>query len=191
MESVCDRCWPLALLSSANSSEGPSASATGPFPAAEQFLISAESRLRIGPLRMQELHIPRQHAQRRFPYLAALAITAAIGASIALYIIIQMGVPSMILSILQGKFYSPIPNPPKTLGERIRYSLELNRVALLPLLAFVVMQLAAMVAFFAALHFEGRFTRTRRVLAGIGLSLVMTAVSLSVVWSVLAAAAPR
>ena len=172
--------------------EGASACATTHLTAAEQFLISVESRLRIGPLRMQELHIPRQHAQRRFPYLAAaLAITAAIGASIALYIIIQMGVPSMILSILQGKFYSPIPNPPKTLGERIRYSLELNRVALLPLLAFVVMQLAAMVAFFAAFHFEGRFSRTRRVLAGIGLSLVMTAVSLSVVWSVLAAAAPR
>jgi hypothetical protein len=141
---------------------------------------------------MQELHVSLQHAERRFPYLAAaLAITAAIGASIALYIIVQMGVPSMMLSILQGKFYSPIPNPPKTLVERIRYSLELNRVALLPLVAFVVMEFAAMVALFAGLHFEGRFTKTRRFLAGIGLSLVMTAVSFSVVWSVLTAASPR
>lgn len=118
------------------------------------------------------------------PFSCAL-ILMVVG-SIALFVTIQNLSPY--IALLNGQFYTPVVNSTETLFDRAfgRIGLALLRPALWPSLVFVALQAGATYAISMLLPFEGRLAVMRRLLAGAGLSVLMSALLLTAMWSVLA-----
>jgi hypothetical protein len=125
------------------------------------------------------------HYSKFFAVASALALTVV--GSVALFVTIQSFSPYV--ALLKGQFYTPALNSTETLFDRAfgRSGLVLLRLALWPSLVFVTLQTGATYAISTLLPFEGRFAVMRRLIAGAGVSVLMSALVLAAMWSVLVA----
>lgn len=119
-----------------------------------------------------------------FAVTTALVLTFV--GSVALFVTIQSS--SGYIALLKGQFYTPVPNSTETLFDRAfgQTGLVLLRLALWPSVIFLALQVGATYAISRLLPFDGRFVVIRRLLAGAGLSVLMSALVLAAMWAMLA-----
>jgi hypothetical protein len=118
-----------------------------------------------------------------FAITSALVLTVV--GSAALFVAIQSFGPYV--ASLKGQFYTPVLNPTDTLFDRAfgRIALAQLRLALWPSVVFLALQAGATYAISTLLPFEGRFVVIRRLLAGAGVSVLISALVLAAMWRVL------
>jgi hypothetical protein len=118
-----------------------------------------------------------------FAVVSALTLPAI--ASVALFFAIQRLGPY--IALVKGQFYPPGPISAETMIENAFSpgGLLMLRFALWPFLVFVALQAGATYAIFTLLPLEGRFTTTRRLIAGAGISGLTTVLVLAVLWPAL------
>lgn len=127
-----------------------------------------------------------QHGSRRHSRLAIIfALVLIFLGSVALSVVIQSGIPRLASAVVRGQFYTPVPNSSASIGERFLGGFALLRLAMWPILAFLVLLAGATYAISTLLSFEGRVAAIRRWAVGAGLSFVSSTV-LAVVWSIVA-----
>lgn len=118
-------------------------------------------------------------------FSASAALVLTVVGSVALFVTIQNLSPY--IALLNGQFYTPVVNSTETVFDRAfgRIGLSLLRPALWPSLVFVALQAGAMYAISMLLPFDGRFAVMRRLIAGAGVSVLMSALVLTAMWTVL------
>lgn len=117
-----------------------------------------------------------------FAVASALVLTGA--GSIALFVMIP-SLSTYIGSLKKDQFYTPVPNATDTIFSRAFGGLVLLRFALWPALVFVLVQAGATYAISTLLPFRGRFAVMRRLAAGAGVSVLMSALLLAAMWPML------
>lgn len=118
-------------------------------------------------------------------FVVASALILAVVASLALFLTIQSFEPY--IALLKGQFYPPAVNSAHTVFDNAfsRSGLLLLRFALWPSVVFVALQAGASYAISRLLPFQGRFVATRRLAAGVGLSVLTSVLVLAAMWPVL------
>lgn len=114
-----------------------------------------------------------------------IALVLMVGGSVTLFVTIQSFSPYV--ALLKGQFYTPVPNSTETLFDRAfgQTALALLKLALWPSVVFVALQAGATYAISALLPFEGRFAVMRRLIAGAGVSILLSTLLLAAMWATL------